>query len=552
MKLIISHILLFVISTSFAQEVLYQRPERDISLIVASNQTHTYRLNINSYAISISKFDNEMAFEDLIAVYPEDEFYFKEGKRRLELNNFTGFSDMVISQNYLHLIFESTSERKAKLYLFDLKIDLETFEAVQEMDLIYQVKAKRKADLLQASGFGLPYISYSDSLIKGIFQKPNKFKDDFTFGLIKLKIADKIDLIKESEVKLMAGIKRDFFDLKDFDIDEDDNMICMGNKVAQDNYRDQLDMFFFRPSTQDHFSKLNTNLDNREIEDYEMFIENGTPVIFGLCKKTVSSKKNSKNTSYFSNTEKDDENLESFALIYKNNDFQYPKIKYFENQKKTIEDNDYYRTLRTITSIGDEFYLVFQYLYRQKSGTAASSSGSYFSFSSVTTTHVRDFEIHKLDDDLDIVWENLIPFKAKYNNPDFGTFTRCNLIFKNKDEMIVLYNDSYENSKKELTDELNVLDLSKKSTKLPENKTIDRNKKIEEEHTDKDLPAYTLSFVSVNRSNGEMSKLDYGQRKLYSLVFNGTIKGYRNNKVMYIPYYLNGLFGICSIDKNNL
>lgn len=526
----------------YAQEILYQKPGKNISLIVASNNTHTYRLNVSSYAISISKFDKEMAFEDALAIYPENEFHFKEGKKRQNLNSFVGLKEMVISENFLHLIFESVSRKKANLYLFDLKIDLQTFEAKNEMDLIYKVEAKRKVDLYQASNFHLSYISYADSLIKGIYQKPNKFKDDFQFGFVKMKISDKIELLKESEITLMPGVKRDFFDVKDFYIDEDDNMMCVGDKIAQDKYTEKLSMFFYKKRGEANFSKLNSNLDKREIEDYRMFIEEGTPFIFGLCSKTEASSSNkSKNDSEYAQ-------LESFALIFKNDNYQYPEAKYFENSKKEFDGKPYYRMLRNITSKEDDFYLVFQYIHGDKPEENVPSSY----FNNYSTTYVRDFELHKLDNKLNDLWEALIPYKASYSFPEYESFTRCNLIFKDNDEVVLLYNDAYENSKKELDSDLKELDLSFKKSEKTEETKVDRNSKIEDDKDDENRTAYTLSFVSVNTANGEFRKLDYNQRKLYSLVFNGTIKGYRNNQILYVPYYYDGMFGICSIDKNKL
>jgi hypothetical protein len=549
--LIITLLTLGALTSGMSQEIMYQKPGKNVSLIVGSNTTHTYRLNIGTHAIAISKFDTEMAFEDILVIYPENEFSFMDGKRKLELTNFGGFSNMVISGNYLHLVFESASEKKPKLYLFDLKIDLETFEPLHDLELIYTIESKRQANLNQTSGIHLTYVSYRDSLIKGAYQVPNKFKDNFEFGFLKLKIADKITIEEDKNITLLSGITRDFFEVTEFYVDENDNMICAGEKTAQDKYSEQKTMFFFKHHEHSSFEKLNTNLDKKDMVDYEMFIENNEPVIFGLCeeqKQPVSSKKKSKNKTV---VEDDESNVQSFAMIFQKKNYKYPKINYYGNEKTTINGLDYYRSLRNITTIGNEYYLVFQYMGEEESEI---NSSVYYGFSPPNKTYVKDFEIHRLDSNLNNVWKNTIPYFAVYDYSEYGQFTRCNLVFKNRDEVVVLYNDAYENSKRSLENELEELDLTvyREKDKDEEIVTIDRNTQVVHEKQEEEPQAYTLTFVSIDRNTGEMEKLDYNQRKLYSLVFNGRIKGYANSETIYLPYFYGGLFGICSIDKNEL
>lgn len=528
----------------FGQEVLYQRPDNNISFELASDENNTYRANINSYSIVISKFDQEMSFRDALAIYPENNFTFTDSRGKTHLlTNFNGFKDIAISKNKLHLIFETVSNKKAQAFIIDLQVDLEKFEANNKLNTLYEIKAKRKIDLEYTQGAKVEYKSYEDSIIKMIYQVPNKFKDDFKFGIIQFKINDELTMVKDEKISLMPGIKRSFFGVEDFIIDSADNIICSGTKISNTNYSNSNLMFFYRNHEKNSFQKIHLTLDNRDIISYKMFVNNDKAIIFGLCKKQDDKLSEA-------------EAKESFLAYANDGKLRNPKIRYFDNNKITEDGLDYYKKLKSVTLIDDSYYLLFQYFAESEN-----KSSSTYSWLTYSDYFVKDFNIVKFNEKLNEEWSITIPYSAHYNNSDYQNFTRCKLVKGNDGSIVAIYNDAYKNSHKKLTDEnLEEADFTVKIPVISSFRstlnlvpTIDRNSQINRKPvSDTAYNEYTVSFVRINEQSGDLDKIFYNQRKLHSLIYNLAIPGYADKKLIYMPYYIYGKFGICTVNINNI
>jgi hypothetical protein len=554
------------INKNSAQDIKYQKFGDEITTYTVGDSNNNYRVNTGYTTMSISKFDKNMAFQDIIVLYVEKGFVFKDQKgKKWEIGSFVGFKDVVISKNKIHLLFENTHSKNKVKYIHDLQIDLATFEVDNEFQELFRIESKRSVNFRFINSTYIPHISYKDSVFKMFYQIPNKYADNCVFGLIDFKIEDDITIKEKNTFNLFPGLKRDFFSIIDVEIDRHNNIILKGDKTIQSDLKSASTMYFFKKKDSDKFEKLTLSLDNREIETSKIYLYNNEAFIYGLAKKQNNN--NIKNSKLSSIQKNDEGQYETYVTYYKKDNFKDPIIKYFDsnttkykvtdvldsdqNNPKEIE-LEFQRRLNKIIFKEDNFYLVFHYIHYPNNPT-------YYSYGYVPKPYYyKDFEIHKLNSSLNDEWISTINHTASFKNSFYSNFVGCSVLYKN-DDFYLVYNDSYNNSNKDIKDkDLSILNFN---AKLPNNDLSEvfnlesRNIKLEsKEISDVASIAYTLTLVKVNTDNGELEKVKYQQRMLTSLIHSMKLNRLYDNssETYYFPYYIYKNYGICSININSL
>lgn len=566
MKLIflIGFFIFFIFHKNSAQDIKYQKFGEEITSFTVSDSNNNYRVNTGYTSMSISKFDKNMAFQDVIVLYTEKGFYFKDkdGKKWV-IGSFFGFKDVVISKNKIHLIFENSHSKNKVKYIHDLQIDLATFEVDQEFQELFKIESKRSVNFNFINTTFIPHINYQDSVFKLFYQTPNKYADNCVFGLIDFQIDDEISIKEKSTFDLLPGLKRDFFSIVDVEIDKHNNILLKGDKTIQSNFKSASTMYFFKKHDSEKFEKLTLSLDNREVDNSKIYIYNSEAYIYGLAKKQTESKKTA-------TSEKNDEGkYDTYVSYYKKDNFKDPIIQYFDSNTTKFKVNDvskknennsneieleFQRRLNKIIFLKGKVYLVFQYVHFPDNPT-------YYSYGYVPKPYYyKDFEIHKLSSSLNDEWVSSITHTASFKSSFYSSFVGCNILYKNNDFYLV-YNDSYNNYNKDITDkDLSILNFNAVIPNSDEDllsvlNIESRNTKLEpKEIANVASVAYTLSIVKVNTENGNLEKIKYQQRMLTSLIHSMKLSRLYDNssETYYFPYYIYKNYGICSININSL